>query len=277
MWAVKEAYFEHDGARLHYLEWGERTEDRPALLLLHGLSSNARFWERTARELDGRHVVALDQRSHGLSDPARDGATTDDFAADVHGLSRHLDLRRPVVAGHSWGAAIAVAYAAYYPSEVSGLAAIDGPVWPAGIPWDNIKDFVQPPFPLFPALEDAYTDASHYLSSAWAEDLMPFVDAGLKPEAGGYRSTLTVPVRYDILRALFEADMAGLWRRVEVPITILFARDNPGQFRDMKEAGSAHLATLLPQARQRWFDTPHDIPLFAPAEIAAELERLAGA
>jgi len=56
---------------------------------------------------------------------------------------------------------------------------------------------------------------------------------------------------------------------------VLLARSGPPDFIHMKEEGAKELEAHLPSARVRWFDTPHDIPLNQPAEIAAELEHLA--
>jgi pimeloyl-ACP methyl ester carboxylesterase len=275
MATVGEGYFERDGVRLHYLEWGGPVAGRPSMLLLHGLGSNARFWERTAAELDGRHLLALDQRSHGLSDRPVEGNANPTFVADAHALVERAGLDRPVVAGHSWGAVIALEYAAAHPSETGALSVMDGPVWANGVNWDDVKDFVQPPFPLFPGLADAYRNQAAYLPDAWAEDLERFVAAGLVPEAGGFRSTLTVPVRYDILRAMFGADTPALWAKVTCPVAVLLARSGPGEFVRMKERGAEELRAHKPGARIRWFDTPHDIPLYQPAEIARELVKLA--
>src|SRR5579872_1650440 len=45
---VEEGWFEREGVDLHYLEWKPEDEAEPGtpILLLHGLSSNARYWER---------------------------------------------------------------------------------------------------------------------------------------------------------------------------------------------------------------------------------------
>ena len=69
MIAPVDGWLERDGVRLHYLEWtpDSEAERQPACLLLHGLSSNARYWERLAQHLPGRRLVALDQRGHGLT------------------------------------------------------------------------------------------------------------------------------------------------------------------------------------------------------------------
>ncbi|MFN2465220.1 MAG: alpha/beta fold hydrolase [Candidatus Dormibacteria bacterium] len=271
----REDFFEHEGVRLHYLQWGARQEDRPSIFLLHGLSSNARFWERTVAALPGWHVVALDQRSHGLSDRPLEGNHNPTFVADAHALARHLGLRRPVLAGHSWGAVIALEYAAAHADETGALSAMDGPVWSGGMRWDDVKDFVQPPFPLYPTLEDAYRRQEAYVPGAWGADLESFVRAGVVEEDGGYRSTLTVPVRYDILRDMFSADTPSLWNAVTCPAAVLLARSGPPDFVRMKEVGAGALAEHKPDVRIRWLDTPHDIPLYEPVEVAEELVSLA--
>src|ERR1700693_4023739 len=86
-----EGYLEREGVRLHWLEWAPtRTPEPPAILLLHGLSSNARYWERVARRMTTRRLVALDQRSHGLSDAPLTGYGLDVLAADAGHAIREL-------------------------------------------------------------------------------------------------------------------------------------------------------------------------------------------
>ena len=53
-----------DGVRTRYLEWApdHGAARSPAILLLHGLSSNAHYWDRVAGHLGPRRVVAVDQR-----------------------------------------------------------------------------------------------------------------------------------------------------------------------------------------------------------------------
>ncbi|MGH7777280.1 MAG: alpha/beta fold hydrolase, partial [Candidatus Dormibacterales bacterium] len=111
----RESWVERDGLRLHVVEWGDPGAPPPALLLLHGLSSNARFWDRLAARLPHRRLVALDQRSHGLSDRPGEGYRTRDLVEDAAHVVAARGLGRPVVAGHSWGAAIALALSAARP------------------------------------------------------------------------------------------------------------------------------------------------------------------
>src|SRR5262245_62675297 len=73
---------EANGLRLHYLDWGN--DAAPPMLLLHGFSGHAHTWDAFARAMRSRYrVLALDQRGHGDSDRARNGAyTVDDHVGD---------------------------------------------------------------------------------------------------------------------------------------------------------------------------------------------------
>src|SRR5262245_49905644 len=72
------------GVRLHYRAWGgpaRASASYAPLVLLHGLASTAHIWDLVAPRLaQGRRIVALDQRGHGLSDKPDEGY---DFATIV--------------------------------------------------------------------------------------------------------------------------------------------------------------------------------------------------
>lgn len=104
-------------------------DGRPPLVLLHGLSYDRHRWGPLLRELavldPARLVLAVDLPGHGQSPPL-DRHGLDDVAAVVHRAVTEAGLTRPVVVGHSLGAAIATAYAAAYP--VRGIVNIDQPL-----------------------------------------------------------------------------------------------------------------------------------------------------
>ena len=76
-------------------------------------------------------MAALDQRGHGDSDsPVSADYSIDACARDVLAVLDRLGWSRAIIAGHSWGAWIAVTAAALDPSRVAALALIDGGLWP---------------------------------------------------------------------------------------------------------------------------------------------------
>ncbi|MGD9530725.1 alpha/beta fold hydrolase [Pseudonocardia sp.] len=100
------------------------------VLLVHGLSSNARLWDEVAGRLaaDEHPVVAVDLRGHGASadvpDPDGGPGPTLQAALDLAGVC--AGLGEPVVAGQSWGGNVVLQLAADRPDLVHGLALVDG-------------------------------------------------------------------------------------------------------------------------------------------------------
>jgi hypothetical protein len=145
--------------------------------------------------------------------------------------------------------------------------------------WEEAAHRMQPPLPVYARLEDAYRAQEQYIGDAWGEDLEGFVRAGLVPVDGGYTLTLTAPVRERILRALYLYQPELLFPRVEGPILLAMAdrmwRGAPESFREMRRRSVAAVLERRPDARARWFDSTHDIPLIRPTELAADLERTA--
>jgi len=83
------------------------------IVLLHGWATSGRVLGGLAETLAARfRVVVPDLRGHGRSPPPPGPFSLDDHGADVADLVRRLDLERPVLAGWSMGAQVAVAAAA---------------------------------------------------------------------------------------------------------------------------------------------------------------------
>ena len=110
-----------DGARLHYLEWGERHQ--PHVVLLHGWDGTAHYWDLVAPALAARHhVVALTWRGRGRSDDFPSGPH--DFAGHVRDLwtaTQRLGLERMAVVGASLGGMVALPCTAEHPDQVERL------------------------------------------------------------------------------------------------------------------------------------------------------------
>jgi pimeloyl-ACP methyl ester carboxylesterase len=258
------------GVSLHYLEW-RRTAPGVPLVLLHGLSSNARYWQRVVDRLPSRRAVALDQRAHGLSPVPEDGLDEATLVDDVLRLVDACRLQRPVVVGHSFGAAVALSAAAAHPDRFSGLGILDGPVWPRpDTDFEALLRRAEPPLPAHATLRAALADSARYLGPAWGPDLEPFVRAGLHRSDGTWRLTLTAPARRALLRFLFDQPVAELWSRVRVPTTVVLATRGLGARPGALDAVAA-ITAGAPSRHIRLLEGPHDVPLSDPAAVAGEL------
>ncbi|HLK58098.1 MAG TPA: alpha/beta fold hydrolase [Chthonomonadaceae bacterium] len=112
-----------EGTRLHYVRKGSG----PPLVLLHGSDGFLQDYtttvlERLAAEYD---VLAWDRPGHGYSAPPAHAVATPQVQARLlHGMLQQLDIRKPLLVGHSWGGLLALLYALEYPDDVSGLVLI---------------------------------------------------------------------------------------------------------------------------------------------------------
>ena len=92
------------------------------VVLLHGMTFDRRTWRPIIDELDGSVTsIAIDLPGHGGSG----GAPTrlEQVVEQIHRLLESLGLARPVVVGHSMGAAVAGLYVSTYP--VRGIVLVD--------------------------------------------------------------------------------------------------------------------------------------------------------
>ncbi len=108
--------------RVHYEARGAKT--LPTLVIVHGLFGSARNWGAIARNLaEGREVVTLDQRNHGLSPWAPTQSYPDmgaDIAEGIEALGGPVDLL-----GHSMGGKAAMQCALTRPELVARLVVAD--------------------------------------------------------------------------------------------------------------------------------------------------------
>jgi pimeloyl-ACP methyl ester carboxylesterase len=121
------------GVRLHYVRAGE---GRP-LVYIHGakgsvydftLSVGSRLAERFT-------AVAIDRPGSGFSARPLNGENSPQAqAAVLRAAAAELGLERPILLGHSFGAAVALAWALAAPDDVAAIVTLGGYVLPIGGP-----------------------------------------------------------------------------------------------------------------------------------------------
>ena len=105
-------------------EWPGRG---PAVVAIHGLTSNHTVWYPIADALGGSHrLIAYDLRGRGDSDKPPTGYSLAHHAADLLGLLDRFGLDRAILMGHSLGAHIGVRFATLHPERVAKLVLFDG-------------------------------------------------------------------------------------------------------------------------------------------------------
>ena len=101
--------------------------DAPALLLIHGNASSARWWDEMVPLLTGSHrVIRIDLLGYGRSaKPADRSYALPTQASRVGAAMDRLGVARVIAVGHSSGGAAATALAAQRPDLVAALVLIN--------------------------------------------------------------------------------------------------------------------------------------------------------
>ena len=100
-------------------------EDRPALILLHGIAGSSTTWVPLLGALPERcTVIAPDLLGHGESDKPRHDYSLGAHANGVRDLMIALDIERATIVGHSFGGGVALQFAYQHPERCERLVLV---------------------------------------------------------------------------------------------------------------------------------------------------------
>jgi pimeloyl-ACP methyl ester carboxylesterase len=112
--------------------------DGPAIILLHGASGNLRDMTfDLARRLERSYrVISFDRPGLGRSDPLHDrGESPREQARHLARAAEQLGVGKAVIVGHSYGGAVALAWALEAPDQAAAVVSLAGVAmpWPGGL------------------------------------------------------------------------------------------------------------------------------------------------
>jgi pimeloyl-ACP methyl ester carboxylesterase len=253
-----------DGGELRVLQWG--TGKRVAIAV-HGITASAMSWQAVARQMPpGWTLAAPDLRGRGFSAHLPGPYGLERHAADVTAVMRHFGGlgARPVLAGHSMGAYVALLARDAHPGLARRLVLVDG-----GLPLpvaDGLDAEVALEAGLGPAIArlrqtfpttEAYLEfwrAHPALADHWTADVEAYARYDLTGEPPSMRSRVVEavvgPDSRDVLADKPFADALG---RLTQPTPLLtapagFLGDPPGLFPpDLVAAWAERVPQLRPQ------------------------------
>jgi pimeloyl-ACP methyl ester carboxylesterase len=179
-------FVEVDGARIHYLVWGEDRADKPVLVLVHGMRAHAHWWDAIAPSFAGRYrVIAPDLSGMGDSD-RRETYVDPTYARDLIGVVAQECVSPVTVIGHSYGGSRVIQACAMRPELFSRLVLVD-----------TFIAFEGEPLPVDPnrTTHAVYPELARAISRFRLLPEQPGIDAGylehlarhsLREVAGGY-------------------------------------------------------------------------------------------
>lgn len=126
------SYLKANGARLHVQQLNP--DGKETVILLHGLLiGSLAMWYFTLAPLLAKkyRVILYDLRGHGKSEKVRHGYDIPCMVRDLEAVIRHFQLQAVSLAGHSYGALVALRYALDNPGKVKKLGIVEAPLPPS--------------------------------------------------------------------------------------------------------------------------------------------------
>ncbi len=230
-------FYESQGLRLHYADWGN--EDAPPLILIHGGLDHCRNWDAIARQLQPHfHILAPDLRGHGDSEWAKGSSySLSDNVYDLARLMNHAELEGAGIVGHSMGGMVALAYAGTYPEKVSRLGVLDGAFLSGAQPlpihqqmsrWIDQLDGISEREPsAFRTIEEAAQRLSARNRRLTPELALHLARHGVRQDADGlHRWKFDHHQRARAPYRLLPEDYAALWSRITCPTLLMWGDES---------------------------------------------------
>jgi len=219
-------FVEVNGHRVHALTMGEG----PDLILIHGASGNIRDMTHSlAPRLAKRYrVTVFDRPGLGYTDRINtSGATIVQQAELLAGAARQLGLEAPIVMGHSYGGAVALAWAVHEPRYIAALVPLASPSHPWTSPLSTYYKVLSSPIlgPLVIPLLTAFVHddrverevASIFEPNAVPDGYIDHIGAALTLRRGTLRANALQ--RANLLSEI--EDLHGQYDRLHIPVEIV--------------------------------------------------------
>ena len=252
--------------KLHYLDWGNTKQQ--TMILLHGFIAHAHSWDGFAAKMqDNYHVIALDQRGHGDSDWAQDGAyTAEDFRDDLAAFIDALEIEKPIIVGHSMGGRNAIIYAGTHPEKVGRLLAIDSRLRSDPINAMAIQLMANSILEHLTSIDEGVEALIKFSPSIPRELAVDLVANGARKLAdGSYAPKFDLTMKDQALNKLLVSDLWPYLEKITCPTLIMRGANSPimpkdvavkmvevlpnGQFSEIENAGH-----LVPQENHAAFE-----------------------
>jgi pimeloyl-ACP methyl ester carboxylesterase len=272
-----DAFVETNGIRLHYLDF---PGDGPTLLLAHGLTANAHFFDGivAAGLSPALRVLSVDLRGRGDSDKPDSGYAIADHAADLLGLMDGLGLDQVALGGHSFGGLVSYYLAANHPERFSKCVLLDAPAEVEESLLEQIRPALARLEATFPSWPEylKMVKKMPYFENWWDPALEDYYRSDVRDlPTGEVRSKIHPQHIEECVNEVLGVDFLELAKRVRQPTLLLRAPDPfgpPGYPALLSEEKAERTIAAIPDARL--VEVPGNHVTFAfgeSARVAAEL------
>ncbi len=274
------------GIQLAHFEWrAAQRGNGPTVWLVHATGFHGRVWDQAVRQLPGRHVIAIEQRCHGRSDPV----PFDHWRLFGQDQAAQIDacgLQGAIGVGHSMGGHALVQAALLRPGAFKRLILVDPvmvepaayqlPPVPLGElhPASQRKNHFDSPQAMF----DRFADRPPYSVFDRAA-LMDYCVHGLRHADSGHGYQLCCAPQHEGQVYPLARNFPSTYELVaslNIPVHVVRARPQDPSIKPWDPLGSPTwpgLAARFPQGRDTLrMDMTHFLPMQDPALMATLIE-----
>lgn len=230
------------------------------IIFVNGGGATQVIWKNIVQRLQGQYeTVTFDVRGHGGASAAKD-YSFEAFLSDVESVIGQVARGKPILVGWSFGADLAITYAARHPGAVAGVVVVDGAVpIAATLTEDEAK------------MRKAINSPAMKLSMALMR---------LTP----YRYAITGDTFADLVMDLNtrRQSLLDVYATLDCPVTLLIALKSLGVSGAHAERGNRiwregaeRLHAAHPEIELKWIDDSHKFPLKHPAAVAQAVDAFA--
>lgn len=271
------------GARIHYVHVpAPANAELPPIVFIHGASANLKDQMLPLRPLlEGRaEMLFLDRPGFGWSERG-DNETLLAQADTIAALMDQLGMKKAIVVGHSFGGAVATAFARKHPDKTLGLVFLS----PASHPWPGGATAWYYNLTAIPLIGPLFSETLAYPAGALRIDAATACVFSPNKAPDGYVAAASIPLvlRPGAFRAN-AADVAGLYgyaldasphyHDIKAPTVIISGDHDKVVYATIHSTG---LARDIPGAELVWVhNLGHKPDWIAPDLVVGAIEKTAG-
>ncbi|MCU5472943.1 MULTISPECIES: alpha/beta hydrolase [Bacillus cereus group] len=273
-------------------EWGDKSN--PQIICFHGLGSTKLSFIEIAELLkDNYHIVSFDLPGHGKTSSFE---KDEDYGAAhlinwVVALLEHIGKETFHIVAHSWGASVALHYAAACPEKVNKMVLLDGGYHHGKMNaayfaklYKDVKEGECPPRSLEEEIihyekdfdeyifdsKEAFIQSEKTVYSRWSPlieravyDLMREEDSKVKWHATGDTARGVIKFQYTVYKTLKS-------HKIKSDILLLYC-DLPDNYLEIRELQIAEFKKRINITTKLYKDTGHLMHWDRPEEIAEDV------
>ncbi|MFT9816857.1 alpha/beta fold hydrolase [Lysinibacillus sp. NPDC056185] len=257
-------------------QWGD--SQNPTLIFLHGLGSTGQAFGELAKHLSEYHIVTFDLPGHGYAKALEEEKAY--FPSNLienieETINQQLGYTSHYLIGHSFGADLALHYAAKYPKRIKGIILLDGGYLSPkdlGMSLETelqaIEKFCdEVRFPSW----DVFFESEKEELSRWSVELEEASKAQVKEQDGEIRLTISTFTGQSIIKGIYAEPVTDIIAQVHCP-ALLIRATKPTEINSTRKKSIQILQTRVKNlAIEPITDAGHDIFREAPKDVAKKI------